>query len=171
MVAAQMVVRYPERISKLVLSGSPALGINELRPFKLKPWNDLPEGPSRDAIHRHNLSVLMLSNIAAVDDLALYIHSSNLNADRMKRRRLAYTDFLLQLLKQIHCPVFGIWGALDVLYRDNHEAVQKALQQAPNFKGLEFIADAGHWAQFECPEQFNNALLNALNQPLPEASH
>jgi 2-hydroxy-6-oxonona-2,4-dienedioate hydrolase len=171
MVAAQMVVRYPERISKLVLSGSPALGINELRPFKLKPWNDLPEGPSRDAIHRHNLSVLMLSNIAAVDDLALYIHSSNLNADRMKRRRLAYTDFLLQLLKQIHCPVFGIWGALDVLYRDNHEAVQKALQQAPNFKGLEFIADAGHWAQFECPEQFNNALLSALNQPLPEASH
>jgi 2-hydroxy-6-oxonona-2,4-dienedioate hydrolase len=168
MVAAQMVVRHPERISKLVLSGSPALGINELRPFKLRPWNDLPEGPARDAIHRHNLGVLMLSSIAAVDDLALYIHSSNLNADRMKRRRLAYTDFLLQLLKQIHCPVFGIWGALDVLYRDNHEAVQKALGQAPNFQGLEFIAEAGHWAQFERPEQFNGALLNALNQPLPE---
>jgi 2-hydroxy-6-oxonona-2,4-dienedioate hydrolase len=168
MVAAQMVVRHPERISKLVLSGSPALGINELRPFKLRPWNDLPEGPARDAIHRHNLGVLMLSSIAAVDDLALYIHSSNLNVDRMKRRRLAYTDFLLQLLKQIHCPVFGIWGALDVLYRDTHEAVQKALEQAPNFKGLEFIPDAGHWAQFESPEQFNSALLNALNQPLPE---
>jgi 2-hydroxy-6-oxonona-2,4-dienedioate hydrolase len=165
MVAAQMAVRHPERIKKLVLSGSPALGINELRPFKLKPWNDLPEGPARDAIHRHNLGVLMLSSVEAVDDLALYIHSSNLDADRMKRRRLAYTDFLLQLLKQIHCPVFGIWGALDVLYRDNHEAVQKALEQAPNFKGLEFIPHAGHWAQFERPEQFNYALINALNQP------
>ncbi len=171
MVAAQMVTRQPERISKLVLSGSPALGINELRPFKLRPWNDLSEGPARDAIHRHNLGVLMLSSIAAVDDLALYIHSSNLNSDRMKRRRLAYTDFLLQLLKQIHCPVFGIWGALDVLYRDNHAAVQKALEQAPNFKGLEFIAEAGHWAQFERPEQFNSALLKALNQSLQEANH
>jgi 2-hydroxy-6-oxonona-2,4-dienedioate hydrolase len=169
MVAAQMAVRHPERIQKLVLSGSPALGINELRPFKLKPWNDLPDGPARDAIHRHNLGVLMLSTVEAVDDLALHIHSTNLDADRMKRRRLAYTDFLSQLLKQIHCPVFGIWGALDVLYRDNHAAVQKALEQAPNFRGLEFIANAGHWAQFECPEQFNDALLNALNQQLPEA--
>jgi 2-hydroxy-6-oxonona-2,4-dienedioate hydrolase len=163
MVAAQMVVRHPKRISKLILSGSPALGINELRPFKLKPWNDLPEGPARDAIHRHNLGVLMLSSIDAVDDLALAIHRSNLNADRMKRRRLAYTDFLLQLLKQIHCPVFGIWGALDVLNRDNHAAVQKALEQAPNFKSLEFIAGAGHWAQFECPDEFNKSLLAVLS--------
>jgi 2-hydroxy-6-oxonona-2,4-dienedioate hydrolase len=163
MVAAQMVVRNPERISKLVLSGSPALGINELRPFKLKPWNDLPEGTARDAIHRHNLGVLMLSNIDAVDDLALIIHRSNLNADRMKRRRLAYTDFLLQLLEQIHCPVFGIWGALDVLYRDNHAAVQKALEQAPNFQTLKFINGAGHWAQFERPAEFNAALLDALS--------
>jgi 2-hydroxy-6-oxonona-2,4-dienedioate hydrolase len=164
MVAAQMAVRKPERIKKLVLSGSPALGINELRPFKLKPWNGLPEGPERDAIHRHNLGVLMLSSIDAVDELALYIHSSNLNVDRMKRRRLAYTDFLLQLLRQVRCPVFGIWGAQDVLYRDNHQAVRKALEQAPNFRGLEFIEHAGHWVQFEYPKQFNTALLNSLSQ-------
>jgi 2-hydroxy-6-oxonona-2,4-dienedioate hydrolase len=170
MVAAQMAVRRPSLIRKLILSGSPALGINEIRPFKLKPWNDLPEGPARDAIHRHNLGVLMLSNVAAVDDLALSIHSSNLKADRMKRRRLAYTDFLLQLLKQIHCPVFGIWGALDILYRDNQTAVQKALEQAPNFQYLQFIAGAGHWAQFERPDEFNYILLNALNQPSPESN-
>jgi 2-hydroxy-6-oxonona-2,4-dienedioate hydrolase len=162
MVAAQMIVRQPERIRKLVLSGSPALGINELRPFKLRPWNDLPEGPTRDAIHRHNLGVLMLSNAEAVDDLALFIHSSNLNADRMKRRRLAYTDFLLQLLKKIQCPVFGIWGALDILYRDNHLAVQQALEQAPNFQNLNFIEDAGHWVQFERAPEFNQSLLAAL---------
>jgi 2-hydroxy-6-oxonona-2,4-dienedioate hydrolase len=162
MVAAQMIVRQPERIRKLILSGSPALGINELRPFKLRPWNDLPEGPTRDAIHRHNLGVLMLSNAEAVDDLALFIHSSNLNADRMKRRRLAYTDFLLQLLKKVQCPVYGIWGALDILYRDNHLAVQQALEQAPNFQNLNFIDDAGHWVQFERAPEFNQSLLAAL---------
>jgi 2-hydroxy-6-oxonona-2,4-dienedioate hydrolase len=162
MVAAQMAVRKPERVKKLILSGSPALGINELRPFKLKPWNDLPEGPSRDAIHRHNLGVLMFSSVDAVDELALHIHSTNLNADRMKRRRLAYTDFLLKLLLQVKCPVYGIWGALDILYIDNHAAVQRALAQAPNFRGLRFIEGAGHWVQFESAAAFNAELLKAL---------
>jgi 2-hydroxy-6-oxonona-2,4-dienedioate hydrolase len=162
MVAAQMAVRQPDKIKKLILSGSPALGINELRPFKLKPWNDLPAGPARDAIHKHNLGVLMLSSMTAVDDLAIYIHSTNLDADRMKRRRLAYTDFLLKLLRQTSCPVHGIWGALDVLYKDNHSAVGKALKEAPFFRGLTFIEHAGHWAQYEYAEQFNTALLKAL---------
>jgi 2-hydroxy-6-oxonona-2,4-dienedioate hydrolase len=162
MVAAQMIVNQPGRIKKLILSGSPALGINELRPFKLKPWNDLPDGQPRDAIHRHNLGVLMLSTPEAVDELALFIHSSNLNADRMKRRRLAYTDFLLQLLKNVQCPVYGIWGALDVLYRDNHSAVQQALEQAPNFQNLKFIEGAGHWVQFEQASLYNQSLITAL---------
>jgi 2-hydroxy-6-oxonona-2,4-dienedioate hydrolase len=162
MVAAQMAVRHPDKVKKLILSGSPALGINELRPFKLKPWNDLPPGPARDAIHKHNLGVLMLSSIAAADDLAIYIHSTNLDADRMKRRRLAYTDFLLKLLRQISCPVHGIWGALDVLYKDNHSAVGKALKEAQFFRDLTFIEHAGHWAQYEYAEQFNIALLKAL---------
>jgi 2-hydroxy-6-oxonona-2,4-dienedioate hydrolase len=162
MVAAQMAVRAPERVKKLILSGSPALGINELRPFKLKPWNDLPKGPARDAIHKHNLGVLMLSSIAAVDDLAIHIHSTNLDADRMKRRRLAYTDFLLKLLRQMPCPVHGIWGALDVLYKENHSAVRIALEEAPFFRALTFIEHAGHWVQYEYAEQFNSALLKAL---------
>jgi 2-hydroxy-6-oxonona-2,4-dienedioate hydrolase len=149
MVAAQMVVRQPAKVKKLILSGSPALGINELRPFKLKPWNDLPKGAARDAIHRHNLGVLMLSSIHAVDDLALHIHSTNLDADRMKRRRLAYTDFLLQQLKMIQCPVYGIWGALDVLYKGNHAAVQHALAQAPNFQNLLKVLVIGYSLRFQ----------------------
>jgi 2-hydroxy-6-oxonona-2,4-dienedioate hydrolase len=162
MVAAQMAVSDTMHVRKLILTGSPALGINELRPFKLKPWNDLPEGFARDAIHKHNLGVLMLSSLQAVDDLALEIHRSNLALDRMKRRRLAYTDFLLQLLRKVQCPVFGIWGALDILYKGNHAAVEKALAQSPNFQRLEFIEHAGHWVQFEYPDAYNAALISAL---------
>jgi 2-hydroxy-6-oxonona-2,4-dienedioate hydrolase len=168
MVAAQLAVSNtpnttnPTNVRKLILTGSPALGINELRPFKLKPWNDLPEGPARDAIHRHNLGVLMFSSPHAVDELALEIHRANLALDRMKRRRLAYTDFLLQLLRKVPCPVFGIWGALDVLYKENHAAVEKAMEQSPNFQRLEFIEHAGHWVQFEYPDAYNAALISAL---------
>jgi 2-hydroxy-6-oxonona-2,4-dienedioate hydrolase len=162
MVAAQLAVGDATYVRKLILTGSPALGINALRPFKLKPWNDLPEGPERDAIHRHNLGVLMFSSPQAVDELALEIHRANLALDRMKRRRLAYTDFLLQLLRKVPCPVFGIWGALDVLYKENHAAVEKAMAQSPNFQRLEFIENAGHWVQFEYPDAYNAALISAL---------
>jgi 2-hydroxy-6-oxonona-2,4-dienedioate hydrolase len=58
--------------------------------------------------------------------------------------------------------VYGIWGALDILYRDNHLAVQQALEQAPNFQNLNFIEDAGHWVQFERAPEFNQSLLAAL---------
>jgi 2-hydroxy-6-oxonona-2,4-dienedioate hydrolase len=162
MVAAEMAIRKPENIKRLVLMGSPALGINSMRPFKLRAWDHLPEGDARMAIHRHNLEVLMFLDPALVDDLALAIHSQNLSVDRMKRRRLAYSDYLLVRLKQLQCPVFGIWGEGDVLCRDKHESVHEALAQAVNFQSLTFVPNAGHWVQYEQAEAFNAVLANVL---------
>jgi 2-hydroxy-6-oxonona-2,4-dienedioate hydrolase len=162
MVAAEMAMRKPENIKRLVLMGSPALGINSMRPFRLRAWDHLPEGDARMAIHRHNLEVLMFLDPAQVDDLALAIHSQNLSVDRMKRRRLAYSDYLLVRLKQLQCPVFGIWGEGDVLCRDKHESVRDALAQAKNFQSLTFVPNAGHWVQYEQAEAFNAVLANVL---------
>jgi 2-hydroxy-6-oxonona-2,4-dienedioate hydrolase len=162
MVAAEMALRSPNRVKRLVLMGSPALGINAMRPFKLKPWDHLPEGVAREAIHRHNLAVLMFYNPTRIDDLALAIHSQNLAVDRMKRRRLAYSEYLLVRLKELQCPVFGIWGSEDVLCRANHDAVRQALMQSPYFRTLTFVPDAGHWVQYENARAFNPVLLDAL---------
>jgi 2-hydroxy-6-oxonona-2,4-dienedioate hydrolase len=163
MVAAEMVLRSPSKVKRLVLMGSPALGINAMRPFKLNPWDHLPEGLPREAIHRHNLAVLMFWNPDRIDDLAVSIHSQNLSVDKMKRRRLAYSEYLLFRMKSLHCPVFGIWGSEDVLCRGNHDAVRQALAQAPEFRSLTFVADAGHWVQYEKADACNETLLNALN--------
>jgi 2-hydroxy-6-oxonona-2,4-dienedioate hydrolase len=164
MVGAAMAVQEPSRVNKLVLMGSPALGINSMRPFKLRSWNHLPEGPEREAIHIHNLGVLMMANPTAIDALAVYIHSTNLDQDRMKRRRLAYSDFLLQRLKELSCPVYGIWGALDILCLEKHDSVKTALQQTQNFRSLHFIPDAGHWVQYEAAPAFNTKLEAILNE-------
>jgi 2-hydroxy-6-oxonona-2,4-dienedioate hydrolase len=164
MVGAAMAVQEPSRINKLVLMGSPALGINAMRPFKLRSWSHLPEGSERDSIHVHNLGVLMMANPKAIDALALHIHSTNLNHDRMKRRRLAYSDFLLQRLKELSSPVYGIWGDLDILCLEKHDSVKAALEQAQNFRSLSFIPDAGHWVQYEASVAFNAQLESILNE-------
>jgi 2-hydroxy-6-oxonona-2,4-dienedioate hydrolase len=163
MVAALLAQNRPAQIKGLYLVGSPALGVNAKRPFKLRPWLDVESGPQRDVIHRHNLGVLMFHRQERVDDLAVAIHGMNLARDRMHKRRLAYSDLLLRTLQSIDTPVFGIWGAEDVLYRDSRDALVRALQQARHLRAIQFIEDAGHWVQYEAHERFNAVLLEALN--------
>jgi 2-hydroxy-6-oxonona-2,4-dienedioate hydrolase len=162
MVAALMAQRRPKNISKLVLMGAPALGVNNKRPFALRPWLDTPEGPQRDRIHQHNLGVLMLSRPEAVDELAVAIHGMNLARDRMHRRRLAYSDILLRTIQAIDTPIYGIWGRDDVLYRGREDALATQLGLARNLQSLQFIDAAGHWVQYEDPIGFAEALDAAL---------
>src|SRR5690606_28543769 len=97
--------------------GAPALGIHSGWKLVLQPWSHLEQGPERDAIHRENIGRMMLARPESIDELALAVHSSNLPRDRMKLRRLSRTDILRRTLPRIACPVHGIWGSEDVLYR------------------------------------------------------
>lgn len=128
----------------------------------LRAWQGEPAGAVRDAVHRHNLKRLMLANPTAVDALALRIHDANLLRDRLRQRRLQATDLLLRTLPHVECPVAGIWGAEDALYRGRPDVVAHALRQAPAFKSLVFIPDAGHWVQYEDASAFGAALTQAL---------
>jgi len=170
LVCGFLAVRYPQRVRRLVLSGAPALSAEVVRPIDLRLWRAVPEGPERDAIHRHNLRALMLARDESVDELAIALHGANVARDRMRRRRLMRTDALVRLLPQIGCPVFGIWGAEDVLYRTRLPVLARALEQARDFRLLELIPDAGHWVQYERAAAYNEALRRALEgEPVPQA--
>jgi pimeloyl-ACP methyl ester carboxylesterase len=80
----------------------------------------------------------------------------------MKLRRLAKTDILRRTLPQLTCPVHGIWGADDALYRGVQQRLEPALALAPGFRSLALIPGAGHWVQFERAEAFDRALAEAL---------
>lgn len=82
--------------------------------------------------------------------------------DRMRQRRLQATGLLLRTLPYVECPVAGIRGAEDALYRGRPDVVAHALRQAPAFKSLVFIPDAGHWVQYEDASAFDAALTQAL---------
>jgi pimeloyl-ACP methyl ester carboxylesterase len=162
LVAGLMAARRQQPVQRLVLVGAPALTDRPIGRIALRAWQAEPPGAPRDAVHRHNLERLMLADSLAVDALALRIHDANLERDRMRQRRLQATDLLLQTLPTITCPVAGIWGAEDALYRGRPDVVEHALKQAPAFESLVFIPHAGHWVQYEAAPAFNAALAVAL---------
>lgn len=152
---------HPARLSGLVLVGAPALSDERLPPLPLRLWERAAPGPAREAIHRHNLRTLMLAREESIDRLTVALHSANLPRDRLRRRRLMLTDRLAQALPHIACPVAGIWGAHDVLYRDRHALIEAQLARAPLCCGL-WMLDAGHWVQHEAAAEFDRSLAAAL---------
>lgn len=168
MVATLLVADYPGRVQRLVLVGAPALATVKSPSLGLRAWSHKPKGPERDAILRHNLGRIMLARPESLDALALALHTANVEQEheRMKMRRLSVTDLIVRTLPQIHCPVSGIWGTEDALYRGRLDTIRPALAQAPDLRAVKFIEGAGHWVQYENFSAFNEFLAAALAEPL-----
>lgn len=163
MAAGLLAARHPDLCRRLVIVGAPAMGLAPQRQFTLKGWRHLPSVEAQMAVHRHNLQVLMLHDPLLIDDAVLALHVENVHRDRMPRRRLSATDILAQALREVSCPLHAIYGEHDVLYGPYTPQLGPALAQAArDFRGLQFVADAGHWVMFERAEAFNRCLLDVL---------
>ena len=162
LVAGLWAKAVPARISRLVLVGSPGLSGERLPPLPLRHWARAPAGPARAAVHHHNLLQLMLADPASATPLAVALHAANVERDRLRRRRLMLTDALVPLLPTLACPVQGIWGREDVLYRHRLPLIGQVLGSAPRFGGLALLPGAGHWVAFEAAAGFNAALGGML---------
>ncbi|MEY3461007.1 MAG: hypothetical protein RLZZ03_660 [Pseudomonadota bacterium] len=161
--AGLLASQFPARVSRLVLLGAPGMGLQALVPFKLKGWRHLPDEAQRLAVHRDNLQMLMLHAPEAITPLACQLQSANALRDRLPKRRLSRTDILLRTLPGLSCPLYALYGEHDPFYKGQVPAFEAVLQQAPDFRGMHAIAGAGHWAQFEQPDAFNQALLSILH--------
>jgi 2-hydroxy-6-oxonona-2,4-dienedioate hydrolase len=163
MVAGFIAAQFPARAHRLVLVGAPGLGVASRNTITLTAWRHLSDAAEREAVHRKNLAALMLYRLEAITPLALRLHTDNTLRDRMKGRRLAYSEALAQALAKVRCPVHAIYGREDALYRQRQGALLSALQSAPQFQGLHWIEGAGHWVQFESPAAFDAVLLAILD--------
>lgn len=163
LVAGLWAAQQPSRFERLVLVGVPALSAVQIAPFDLRDWRQA-EGEARAAAHRHNLLQLMLHDPASADALAVAVHAAGVAGDRMRRRRLMRTDLLARTLPGLQCPVAGIFGEHDALYRQRRAVVEPVLATAPRFEGLHWIAQAGHWVAYERAEAFNDALVARLGR-------
>ena len=158
MVAGLWACGQPARARRLVLVAPPGLGRPAVEPVKPKAWRHLTDGSQRQAVHRHNLTVLMLHHEASLSPLACQLQQRNAERDRLPNRRLARTDALAQALRRVQVPVHVIYGEQDPYYRHQVDAIAAVLRQCPGFVGMKPVPDAGHWVQFERPESFQAAL-------------
>ena len=165
MVAGFIAAQFPARVARLVLAGAPGLGIAPEKAVRLRAWRHLPDAAQRDAVHRGNLAALMLHSPESLTELALRLHVANVLRDRMKGRSLSRTDALARALPDVRCPLHAIYGREDALYRGQTAALAPVLRPAVDFRGLEWVAGAGHWVQFEQAGAFNAALRAALDAP------
>ena len=163
MVAGLLAAQFPARVARLVLVGAPGLGIAPEKAIRLRAWRHLSDAGQRDGVHRANLAALMLLHPDSITEAALRLHVANVLRDRMKGRSLSRTDVLARSLGRVAAPVHAIYGREDALYRGRLHELEPVLRQAPGFKTLTFLEDAGHWVQFERPAAFDAALREALD--------
>ena len=164
MAGALWLAQYPQDAEQLVLVGAPGMGLTVSDRVRLKGWRHLPTPEAQAEVHRHNLMALMLQRPESLDDLALSLHSANVQRDRMPRRRLSSTDILAQTLPRIQARVSAIYGEHDALYRGRLPEVQSAMQGLSHRWGQgHTLPGAGHWVQYEAAAQFNAVLLALLS--------
>jgi pimeloyl-ACP methyl ester carboxylesterase len=82
--------------------------------------------------------------------------------DRLRKRRLTITDALVPALIQLSGPVHGIRCPRDVHYDHRLPLIGQVMSRVPGFLPLDLLPQAGHWAQFEAADAFNDVLAKAL---------
>jgi pimeloyl-ACP methyl ester carboxylesterase len=160
--AGYIAKQIPENINQLILVAPPALGISPKVSIVIEDWTGTSDTQLRDQKIRNNLASLMLWEGAAITDLSLGIHKENLLKDRMRKRKIYKTDFLMKILKSLPLQFYCIVGRQDALYRGNLDLVELALGAIQNNQSLDIIDDAGHWVQFEKSSQFNRIVERIL---------
>jgi pimeloyl-ACP methyl ester carboxylesterase len=118
------------------------------------------------AVHHHNLGALMIADPAKIDELAVYIQSTNAPRGRVRSRRFSRADTLVRALPRVKARLDGIWGGRDATaypHLDERANTLRLLQPDARF---EIIEGAGHWVQYEAADRFNPLLAEIVRSHL-----
>ena len=163
MTAGMLAAAHPHLVQQLVVVGAPGIGLTSKHPFRLKGWRHLDDPLEQLVHHVYNLGALMLHDPAAIDRDTVALHVANVQRDNLPRRRISSTDVLVRALAQVECPVAAIYGACDALYPGTLDEVEALMAaNARQWQGMQRIAGAGHWVQYENPPAFHAVLLPLL---------
>lgn len=168
LVAAVIAAEAPATLERLVLVSVTGLGLALGRPV-FQPLRGVTDPRARADAQRANLNALMLHHPASVDDLALAVQETGAPRDRVKNRKVLFTDIVVRLAPRWRCAAYGIWGRQDPLYRNQFDRLTDRVN-ALNLRESVFLEAAGHWLQYERHEEFNRLLARWLDTP-PAAHH
>jgi pimeloyl-ACP methyl ester carboxylesterase len=154
-IAAEFAVRWPERVKRLWISGSPGLWVDE------QPLPDLFREMAEPARLRKLLfhepegyMAKMVISDEADDERRLAGYQAMTVLARLVWDR-PYDPKLAGRLHRVRCPALLLWGANDRLVPPAYgEAYRKHLPQAE----MKLIPDCGHLAMFEKEAAFVEAV-------------
>jgi pimeloyl-ACP methyl ester carboxylesterase len=158
MLAGMVSAEFAHLFRHLVLLGVPGLGLMGAE----LPMRGMFAGMSesqRRAVHRHNLNTMMLHQDSNITDEVIDLQQANVVRDRLRRRKIARTDVLVGAQAQWTCPVDGIWGEHDALYRGTLQRIPEVLWALRSFH---VVPDAGHWVMFENAPVFHRIVDRLL---------
>ena len=154
MTAGLVAAQYPQIIRQLILVGAPGLGLFS-KELPMRGMTPSMDDTAQRQVHRHNLNAMMFAHSESVTEEVIDLQQANVGRDRLRRRRIARTDVMAQAQTRWACPVHGVWGELDALYRDTLPKVPVVLSSMASFT---VVPDAGHWVMYERPDAFHEAV-------------
>ncbi len=163
-ISTYVAMKLEGRLRNLVLTGS-RFNIDLSREFpQLVSWKEIEDPEARLAGHRRNLEIMMIADQAHIDDLAIYVQSTNTPRARFFGPKLDPNGKLHEFLPHVRPQkrVTGISGLEDQIAKPimhKQDSGLKAIHSNGIFHG---IADAGHWVQYEGAERYNAILLDTL---------
>jgi pimeloyl-ACP methyl ester carboxylesterase len=166
-VSLSVAIRYPERVSKVVVVGSPIAGSSLAPLLKLAGYRPI---------------AFMLFNMMGVFRAGMKVYSPYICRDprfpQMMDNDLSRTtleSFLLSIaslrrtnlipsIPQIKVPVMGMYGDKDVIV---HPKQWQPLQNGVPHAVIERFPTEGHFLMLEEPTTFSQKLKTFLDQPVP----
>ena len=151
------------RFEKLILLGPGGLGLKEdvrLGDERRATRDMTPE--EKHEVFVHNQKALMFQNPACADAAYLEMAWENLRNSRMNIYAMNRAPSLPDLLPACTMPLLILWGETDVIAYPTLAQRRAACQNAAPHAQLGVIPNAGHMAQWEQPEAFNERVLEFL---------
>jgi 2-hydroxy-6-oxonona-2,4-dienedioate hydrolase len=152
-VAAQL----GDRLKGFTVVGSNGLGL-ERSPTPLERVKPDASEEEEFATHRYNLKQLMIHDADKIDELALWLQKTNHARARMRSRRFSRSGALVEALPRIKARLDGIWGERDATAYPHVEERKRLLQSVQPQARFTVVPGAGHWVQFEAPDEFNRLI-------------
>ncbi|MBM3347587.1 MAG: alpha/beta fold hydrolase [Betaproteobacteria bacterium] len=113
----------------------------------------------RRAVFRHNLAANQIADPAKITEDTVDLLEYNIARTVFSSPRAGSLPLLLDALRQVRCPLQVLMGSGDVLQQPSVEWRLAQIRAAAPQVLTALLEGAGHWAQYEMPDEYNARLL------------
>ena len=124
-----------------------------------KSLRDVTTVEGRREVFRHNLGTNQIADPVRITEHTVDLLEYNIAHSVFHSPRAGSLPVLLDALPKIHCPLQVMVGERDILQKPSLEWRMARIREAAPQVIVEPLAGAGHWAQYEVPEAYNQHLI------------